>query len=210
MAPRGSVCPGQSLRLFPLSDCRSSGLLRHILSVVIRDLPIGSPAYVVQRMASLKIAFIVFSALCGLGVFVSLERNRGKTGKGPVVYDGATRPLRRLNRPSDTVPLNLSHCSLLARRTLVPGPHQSAKTGKREVVHRAAAVCYTGVVQIAGRRQRAGGMAVFEVFQMPDGRRADGDCRIRITTDFSSPRPSGMTWRPRKMGPGANLDGRAF
>jgi MFS family permease len=65
-----------------LGQTFSMAIVSLIMSVVIRDLPIGSSAYVVQLMASLKIAFIIFAVLCGLGIFALLVRNRGKKERG--------------------------------------------------------------------------------------------------------------------------------
>ncbi|NLT14510.1 MAG: MFS transporter, partial [Clostridiales bacterium] len=56
-----------------LGQAISMAIVSLITSVLIRD-QIGSPAYVVQLMASLRTAFIIFTILCILGVFASLAR----------------------------------------------------------------------------------------------------------------------------------------
>jgi MFS family permease len=62
-----------------LGQTISMAIVSLIMSFLIRDLSIGYLDYVVQLMAGLKIAFIIFALLCGLGVFVSLVRS--KAGK---------------------------------------------------------------------------------------------------------------------------------
>jgi EmrB/QacA subfamily drug resistance transporter len=59
-----------------LGQTFSMAIVSLIMSVLIRDISLGSPAYVVRLMASLQIAFIVFAVLCGLGVFASLVRTK--------------------------------------------------------------------------------------------------------------------------------------
>jgi EmrB/QacA subfamily drug resistance transporter len=61
-----------------LGQTFSMAIVSLIMSVLIRDIPIGSPAYAVQLMASLKATFIIFAVLCGLGVAASLVRNKSK------------------------------------------------------------------------------------------------------------------------------------
>lgn len=61
-----------------LGQSISIAIISLIMSVLIRDLSIGSPGYVVQLMISLKIAFIIFTVLSGLGVFASLVRAKAK------------------------------------------------------------------------------------------------------------------------------------
>ena len=61
-----------------LGQSISIAIVSLITSVLIRDLAIGSPAYVVKLMASLRTAFIVFAAMCVLGVWASLARGNDK------------------------------------------------------------------------------------------------------------------------------------
>jgi EmrB/QacA subfamily drug resistance transporter len=72
-----------------LGQTFSMAIVSLIMSVLIRDLSIGSSGYVVQLMASLKIAFAIFAALCGLGVFASLARSKRL---GPVATPPGPRP----------------------------------------------------------------------------------------------------------------------
>jgi hypothetical protein len=59
-----------------LGQSFSMAIVSLIMSVLIRDLAIGSSDYVVQLMISMKIAFIIFAVLCGLGVLASLVRSK--------------------------------------------------------------------------------------------------------------------------------------
>jgi len=61
-----------------LGQSISMAVVALITSVIIGNLSIGSPGYVDKLMPSLKIAFIVFTALCVLGVWTSLARNKDR------------------------------------------------------------------------------------------------------------------------------------
>lgn len=58
-----------------LGQAISMAIVSLITSVLVRD-QIGTPEYIVQFMASLRTALIVFTVLCILGIFASLARAR--------------------------------------------------------------------------------------------------------------------------------------
>jgi EmrB/QacA subfamily drug resistance transporter len=59
-----------------LGQSISMAVISLITSVLMRGLTISSAGYAGQLMASLRTAFIIFAALCVLGVFASLVRGR--------------------------------------------------------------------------------------------------------------------------------------
>jgi EmrB/QacA subfamily drug resistance transporter len=61
-----------------LGQSISMAIVSLITSILMRGLMISSPGYVGQFMVSLKVAFIIFAALCVLGVFASLVRGKSK------------------------------------------------------------------------------------------------------------------------------------
>jgi EmrB/QacA subfamily drug resistance transporter len=63
-----------------LGQSVSMAIVALITSVIMRGLSIGSPGYVAQLMVSFKIAFIIFSVLCVLGVFASMVRGKAAGG----------------------------------------------------------------------------------------------------------------------------------
>ena len=63
-----------------LGQSISMAIIALITSVLIGDLTIGSPEYVVKLLVSLKTAFIVFTVLCAVGVWVALAREKVKQG----------------------------------------------------------------------------------------------------------------------------------
>ena len=62
-----------------LGQSVSLAIVALITSITIGDLAIGSEGYVDKLMPSLRIAFIVFTVLCALGVWASMARNQRKT-----------------------------------------------------------------------------------------------------------------------------------